>query len=304
MHTHIRPVKSLLLFLVTFVTVLVPLASCGQSKQTADLSALGGEWLYVEDRTEGRSSEKHGPPMSVKFVLRIEKDAVVHERTRGDERIPLDGSETEVNEKGTITTFRGKWHDGVFKYETDVVRENDKSRITLIQREFRTTPEGLLVRVSIGSPAQLHGVALYRHPKDIPLPAPAKAKIDDLAWLAGPWVGSKGTRSIEERWSPPLAGSILGVSRTVSRGKMVAFEYLRIVERDGGLIYIAQPGGRSPTEFVLTQLNKTRAVFENPRHDSPQRIVYELSTEDRLTASIGFINGGSPQQFEFTRESK
>jgi hypothetical protein len=96
---------------------------------------------------------------------------------------------------------------------------------------------------------------------------------------------------------------MLAVSRTVSRGKMSAFEFLRVVERDGGLVYVAQPGGRAPTEFVLTELSKTRAVFENPRHDSPQRIVYELSAEGGLSASVGFAKGGRPQRFEFKRES-
>jgi hypothetical protein len=84
---------------------------------------------------------------------------------------------------------------------------------------------------------------------------------------------------------------------------MGAFEYLRIVERDGGLVYIAQPGGRTPTEFVLTDLGKTRAVFENPRHDSPQRIVYEVSDEGGLSASIGYMKGGTPRRFEFKREA-
>jgi hypothetical protein len=97
---------------------------------------------------------------------------------------------------------------------------------------------------------------------------------------------------------------MLGVSRTINKsGKMSAFEYLRIVERNGGLVYIAQPGGRPPTEFTLTELSATRAVFENPRHDSPQRIVYELSAEGGLTASIGFMKGGKPQRFEFKREA-
>ena len=82
---------------------------------------------------------------------------------------------------------------------------------------------------------------------------------------------------------------------------MIAFEYLRIVERDGGLVYVAQPGGRSPTEFMLTELDKKRAVFVNPRHDYPQRIVYELSKEGALTASIGFAKGRL-QSYEFETE--
>ena len=47
---------------------------------------------------------------------------------------------------------------------------------------------------------------------------------------------------------------------------------------------------------------KTRAVFVNPRHDYPQRIMYELSDEGALTASIGFAKGGNPRRYEFTRE--
>jgi hypothetical protein len=83
---------------------------------------------------------------------------------------------------------------------------------------------------------------------------------------------------------------------------MVAFEYLRVVERDGGLVYVAQPNGGTATEFVLTALDGTRAVFDNPRHDFPQRIVYALSEDGRLTASVGFMKGGKPQVFEFGRE--
>lgn len=43
-------------------------------------------------------------------------------------------------------------------------------------------------------------------------------------------------------------------------------------------------------------------MFENPRHDSPPRIVYEHSPEGSLSASIAFARNGRPQRFEFTRE--
>ena len=95
---------------------------------------------------------------------------------------------------------------------------------------------------------------------------------------------------------------MLGVSRTVKDGKMRSFEYLRVVEQGGGLVYVAQPGGKSATEFVLTELAGQRAVFQNPRHDNPQQIVYELADEGALSATIGFINGGRGTRFEFTRE--
>jgi len=278
-------------------------APSARSAQADGLRELDGEWLYVEDRTEGRAGEDQQPPMSVKFALRVEEGAVVLVRGQDrEERIALDGSATEEVGTGKTTRSRGEWRDGVLEYDIETVRLSDSALLSLIRREFRVTPDGLLVHVVVGEPAVLDSVALYRHPEDIPLPEPAEATIADAAWLEGAWVGASASSSTEERWSPPLGGAMLGVARTVKGGKMVAFEYLRIVEREGGLVYVAQPGGAPPTEFVLTELGPTRAVFENPRHDSPQRIVYELVAEDSLTASIGFAKGGRPRRFEFTRE--
>jgi len=270
------------------------------------LKALDGVWVYVEDRTEGRALERLGPPMSSTFSLRAEEGAVVlvsgHGGKRRDVRVALDGSVTEVQdaETGEVARYRGAWTDGAFTYQIDFIRKPGEAPEGLIQREFRMTPEGLIVsfRESVG---------LYRHAEDIPLPTPAKAAIGDLAWLTGAWVGTRGaggTTSIEERWSPPLGGAMLAVSRTISRGRMSGFEYLRIVERDGGLVYIAQPGGAAPTEFVLTEFSPAHAVFENPRHDYPKRIAYELSAEGDLSATIGFTKGGTPRRFEFKREGE
>jgi hypothetical protein len=174
----------------------------------------------------------------------------------------------------------------------------------MIRRSFRLTPDGLIVTVWVDPPMGNQSVGLYRHAEDIPMPEPAKATIGDLAWLDGAWVGTKSTgSSIEERWSPPLGGAMLAIARTVNRsGKMVGFEYLRIVEREDGLIYIAQPGGGKPTEFVLSELSSTRAVFENPRHDFPRRIVYELSPDGVLSTTIGQSKGGSPIRVELKRD--
>lgn len=272
------------------------------------LRALDGEWLYVEDRTEGRPLEQLGPPMSSKFSMRIEEGAVVlngHGSGHRNVRVALDGSITEVKEPKTISRYRGAWKDGTFEYRTEFLRVSDNTRTGLFRKEFRMTKDGLQVRVNVGTPADSWSVGLYRHPEDIALPEPAKAAITNMAWLAGAWVGKKGAEgatSIEERWSPPLGGAMLAVSRTVSRGKMGSFEYLRIVERDGGLVYVAQPGGAAPTEFVLTELTATQAVFDNPRHDYPKRIAYELSAGGVLRATIGFIKGGTPRRFEFKRE--
>ena len=285
------------------------MASNALSAQPDGLRALDGEWIYVEDRTEGRALEQLGPPMSSKFSMRIEEGAVVlngHGSGHRDVRIALDGSITEVAEPRTISRYRGAWKDGAFEYEIEFVRVSDNAPdgIGLIRREFRITADGLLVRV-VRRSARGDGIGWALPPCGGHRAARAGQGRDRRPGVAGRRVGrneergvrrsrSDGARRWAARCSPCRARS--------PSGKMGAFEYLRIVERDGGLVYIAQPGGATPTEFVLTELSPTRAVFDNPRHDYPKRIVYELSAEGGLSATIGFTKGGSPRRFEFKRE--
>ncbi|MCA9306681.1 MAG: DUF6265 family protein [Phycisphaerales bacterium] len=302
------PLLTACILLAAAIANTIASASSAHAAQDTGVAALDGEWIFVEDRTEGRPVEQHQPSMSNRVRLRVEDNAVTLIRSDAEIRMPIDGTPTDITMEGRVSRYSGQWKDGAFIYQSEPVREPGDTRpVTLIRWELRPTDEGLLARASVNPPDGFTSLALYRHPQDIDLPTPAQATIDDIAWLSGAWTGTRGSEnqiSIEERWSPPLGGSMLATSRTVSRGSLRAFEYLRILRRDTGLVYIAQPNGGTPTEFVLTELTDTRAVFENPRHDFPQRITYNLAPEGQLTATIGYINGGTPRTFEFTREGR
>lgn len=131
-------------------------------------------------------------------------------------------------------------------------------------------------------------------------PSSPRRTIADVAWIAGDWQTAPGARQTDERWSPPSGGAMLGTSRTVAGGKMVEFEYLRIMERDGVLAYIAHPGARSPgTVFQLTTLTASRAVFENPEHDFPKRIAYEKLADGSLKAVVDGGEGTEAYTFHY-----
>jgi Domain of unknown function (DUF6265) len=115
---------------------------------------------------------------------------------------------------------------------------------------------------------------------------PVRASISQIAWLAGAWAGGGGAVALEERWTPAAGGAMLAVSRTVKGDRMVAFEFLRIVERDGTLIYIAQPDGRPPTEFRLSAITPDSATFENKAHDFPKVIAYARKPDGTLEARV------------------
>lgn len=299
---YLRTLTLLLLALIGSVGF----AAVSGPKQDEDnaLQALEGRWLYVQDTTEGRAEADQGPPMFLKFGLRVEDDAVYMDRGRDkEERITLDGTMLSIpGREDTTTRYTGIWRDGVLSHTWEVVNNSDGSSRVRITKNFRPIPGGLEVLVTSGEDEAIHGRALYQHPDDIELRQPAQASIEDVAWIAGNWTGTMGTSEIEERWTPPKGGAMLAVARTVKDGRMRMHEYLRIIERDGGLVYVAQPWGNPKTEFPLVEMDGKRLVFENPRHDSPQRITYELSNEGVLTATTGFIHGGKPKPYSFTRE--
>ena len=130
---------------------------------------------------------------------------------------------------------------------------------------------------------------------------PARGTLTQLAWLAGTWTGGDGPVAFEERWTTAAGGAMLAVSRTLKGDRMVAFEFLRIVERDGGLVYIAQPGGRPPTEFTLTAIAADSVTFENPAHDFPKMIRYVKRADGSLEARVS--DGGSKgESFVFKKQ--
>ncbi|HEY0305271.1 MAG TPA: DUF6265 family protein, partial [Longimicrobiales bacterium] len=71
------------------------------------------------------------------------------------------------------------------------------------------------------------------------------------------------------------------------------YEFLRLFERAGALVYAAQPSGQKPAEFTSTDITEGQITFTNPQHDFPQRIIYRLGRQhDSLFARIeGTMNG-------------
>ena len=109
-------------------------------------------------------------------------------------------------------------------------------------------------------------------------------RVEDLAWMTGHWGATIDGVEMEEVWLAPNGGVMLGMHRDVKKTKTF-FEFLRIATTPEGVAYLAQPGGRPATPFLLTEVTPTRAVFANPKHDFPQRITYTLE-EGRLCARV------------------
>ncbi len=131
------------------------------------------------------------------------------------------------------------------------------------------------------------------------------ASIDDLGWLTGCWTYDGQDVGSGEYWLIPAGQTMFGVSRSARDSKTVAFEYLRIEQTDdSSLALFASPSGKNTTRFDLIELGETEAVFENPAHDFPQRIIYRLRGDSLLGRIEGKSDGkGVAVEFPMTRSA-
>jgi hypothetical protein len=130
------------------------------------------------------------------------------------------------------------------------------------------------------------------------LPQP-KATIDQAGWIAGCWSRQAGERATEEYWMKPAGGTMFGVSRTISKGQTSEYEYLRIVEQNGTLAYIALPSGQKEATFTLAAIKPGEMTFENPKHDFPTRVIYQRQPDGSLKARIEGTMNGQPRGIDF-----
>ncbi len=116
---------------------------------------------------------------------------------------------------------------------------------------------------------------------------PSGFALDRLAWLAGSWRLERAGRVTDEHWMAPAGGVMLGMSRTVAKGKVVEHEFLQIRGGPGGeLFYVALPARQKEATFKAVAQMENEVVFENKDHDFPQVIGYRLNADGSLLAWI------------------
>jgi hypothetical protein len=270
------------------------------------------------------------PPAGVlgpKMTIKQDAQALTIVRTSGGSAVamtvPFDGSEARVHlparlcEGGQVAIYTLGWDGAAAKLSlTGTVPPGGgtvfkRESVYLLKME---TPDTLTVQLTSPAPNQAAPRVItssYRKSTDAPveLAAPfpgqrATATIAQVSWLPGVWIGmTAGGRIAEERWTPSAGGSMLAVARTIHSEIMTGFEFLCIVERDGGLVYQAMPNGRQPaTDFVLTSLTDDTATFENPTHDFPKKIQYVRKADGSMEAIVSGAPNQKPQVFQFKKQ--
>jgi len=134
------------------------------------------------------------------------------------------------------------------------------------------------------------------------LQAQSLAEFGVFEWLVGAWdnMRVKPGETAGEVWemNPEY---LSGKGFTIRGADTVFIEHLKIMQRDGDFFYVATVSHNpAPVFFKMTEISATGFVSENPQHDFPKKIEYDLR-EGILTATI---SAGTKQiPFRFQRKN-
>ncbi|MEC4049062.1 DUF6265 family protein [Flavobacterium sp. SUN046] len=117
-------------------------------------------------------------------------------------------------------------------------------------------------------------------------------------WILGNWEKTDSLGTLKEQWKLQNDSSFIGNSNYIQNEKdTLHFEAMELTEINENLIYEATVKGENNDEsvpFKMTKSTDSVLVFENPKHDYPQKITYKLINANNIVATIaGKINGKS-----------
>lgn len=127
-------------------------------------------------------------------------------------------------------------------------------------------------------------------------------KLDQLQWIQGTWnrTSVKPGKSAHERWKQMSDGTWQGWGVSFTGADTSFLEKIKIIEKDGKLYYVADvPENKEPVYFEFTSLTPSGFVCENPLHDFPKKIEYNVKGNS-LEAVIS--GDGESISFQFKKD--
>ena len=120
-----------------------------------------------------------------------------------------------------------------------------------------------------------------------------------LAWLQGCWATVSQERAVEEQWMAPRGKTMIGTSRTVQGANLVSYEFMMIRQDGDQLAFEVRPSGHAPVIFKAATMTDSSVVFENAKHEFPQKIGYRRAGDNAMYAWIEGNRNGETRRFEF-----
>lgn len=138
-------------------------------------------------------------------------------------------------------------------------------------------------------------------------PVKSYSQLEKAQWLLGSWENASPEGNLSENWEKTNDSVYAGHTYFVIGKDTVFTESITLVEANGKLAYVTavsdQNGGKA-IRFEMTSGTEDQLVFENPKHDFPQKITYNKITNDSLVAEISGMKEGKPSTEQFAMKKQ
>ena len=129
------------------------------------------------------------------------------------------------------------------------------------------------------------------------------SKIVVADWLLGNWENKSPEGNLFESWKKVNDSLFIGESYFIKGKDTLHSEKIQMKQKDEALYYIATVKGQNndkPATFIHNDTIEKQLVFENPKHDFPQKISYSQITKDSIVIQISGIQQGKPSSEHFS----
>jgi len=132
------------------------------------------------------------------------------------------------------------------------------------------------------------------------------SKIVVADWLIGKWENNSAIGNLSETWTKVNDSIYEGESFFIKGKDTLHFEKIQMKQKGEDLFYIATIKGQNKDKAVTFKHNDTikkQLIFENPKHDFPQKISYSQITKDSIIIQISGIQQGkaSSERYSMTK---
>ena len=130
-----------------------------------------------------------------------------------------------------------------------------------------------------------------------------KEKIKAAHWILGTWENKSADGVLSETWTKTNDSTFQGQSYFIKEKDTIHFETIILQQNGENLTYNATVKGQNedkPVSFSLTETSENQLVFENKKHDYPQKISYQKDTKNNLVTIISGITDGKTTTEKYT----
>jgi len=129
------------------------------------------------------------------------------------------------------------------------------------------------------------------------------SKIVGNDWLLGQWENKSDEGNLLEIWEKKNDSIYFGESYFIKGKDTLHSEKIELQQKGENLLYVSTIKGQNndkPVTFIHNDTIEKQLVFENPKHDFPQKIAYSKITKDSIVIQISGIQQGKPSSERFS----